>query len=437
MTQRIVLSGASLFDGEGATRKNMTIAVEGDRFSAIGTDIPAREGDLHFDLGGKHVIPGMTAGHWHGDYGGLNLAGTGRAYLGTQSPPAYLTAVAIENLGYALASGITNAVGAGCSFDNDAALKLAMNDGRLTGPRLRAGSLHINITASENDPVSWWLPAPERQDGLQVVGAEIFADGPEGMRKAVRHQLRRGAEVIKCFPSSGHGLDVDPNYRSFAREELEMLVKTTHERGAVVRGHTITKKMLMECLEFDMDIIDHGDEIDDEVIEQMVRKGTFYVPSMLFLKKLLPVSENSVARELQLEPVKRSFEHLCRMLPRANAAGVRIVPGDDFGLEFMMHGPGNYAEELEVYVQDCSIAARDVLTWATRNGGLMMGRADLGMIREGYVADLVVVNGDPCEDISLLRDVSNLEMIVKDGRIHKNALTPATAGAKARQAMPA
>ncbi len=435
MTQRMVLTNATLFDGEGASRPGTGIIIEGDRFCAVGEGIRPVEGDLHIDLAGKHVIPGMTAGHWHGDYGGLNLAGTGRAYLGTQSPPAYLTAVAIENMGYALASGITNAIGAGCSYDNDAALKLAMNDGRISGPRLRAGSLHINITASENDPVHWWLPAPGREDGLQVVGAEIFADGPEGMRKAVRHQLRRGAEVIKCFPSSGHGLDVDPDYRSFAREELEMLVRTAHERGAAVRGHTITKKMLMECLEFDMDIIDHGDEIDEEVIEQMVRKGTFYVPSMLFLKKLIGVSESGIARELQVVPVKRSFDHLCRMLPKANAAGVKIVPGDDFGLEFMMHAPGNYAEELEIYVNDCGISARDVLSWATRNGGLMMGRSDLGMVREGYVADLVVMNGDPCEDISLLRDIGNLEMIIKDGRIHKNMLSPVPA--RERESVPA
>lgn len=437
MAQRLVLTGASLFDGEGATRDNTTIIIEGDRFSAVGQGIPARDGDVHLDLAGKHVIPGMTAGHWHGDYGGLRLADVGKAYLGTQSPPAYLTAVAIENLGYALASGITNAVGAGCSYDNDAALKLAMRDGRVVGPRLRAGSLHINATGDENEPSTWWIPATTREDGLQIIGAELFADGPEGMRKAVRHQLRRGAEVIKTFPSAGHGLDVDPDNRTYAPEELEMIVRTAHERGAVVRGHAITRKMILESLRLDMDIIDHGDELDEDIIEEMVKRGTFYVPSMLFLKKLLPTHDGDLARGSQLEPVRRSFNHMCKYLPLANKAGVTIVPGDDFGLEFMMHAPGNYAEELEVYVHDCGIPARDVMTWATRNGGLMMGRTDLGMVREGYVADLVVVNGNPCENISLLRDVANLEMIIKDGRVHKNALTPAPAAAGVREPVPA
>ncbi len=439
MAQRMIFTNATLYDGENDRQEGMSILVEGDRIVAVGRDIPAGADDRQIDLGGKCVMPGMTAGHWHGDYGGLRLAEVGKAYLGTQSPPAYLAAVAIENLGYALGSGITNAVGAGCSFDVDAALKMAMNDGRISGPRLRAGGLHINTTASENEPTSWWLPAPEREDGLQVVGAELFADGVDGMRKAIRHQLRRGVEVIKTFPSGGHGIDVDPTLRAFTREELATIVNTAHDRGAVVRGHAITKKSILESIELGMDIIDHGDEIDEEVIEAMVKAGTFYVPSMLFLRKLMPTGVMELARAAQLAPVKRSFEHMCKVMPLVAKAGVKVVPGDDFGLEFMMHGLGNYAEELEIYVDDCGIAAKEVLTWATRNGGLMMGRSDLGMVRAGYVADLVVVNGDPGKDISLLRNTDNLEMIVKDGKVHKDTLTAPARGqsVSARELAPA
>jgi imidazolonepropionase-like amidohydrolase len=425
MTKRTIFANAALYDGQSDRQDGVLIAVEGDRIVAVGKTVSAAAGDEQIDLAGKTVIPGMTAGHWHGDYGGLRLADVGKGYLGTHSPPSYLAAVAVENLGHALASGITNAVGAGCSFDNDACMKMAMADGRIVGPRIRAGGLHINTTANENDPNAWWLPASDRQDGLQVIGAELFADGAEGMRKAVRHQLRRGVEVIKIFPSGGHGLDVPPEQRSMATEELEMVIRTAHERGAVVRGHVCTKKLILESVKLGIDIVDHGDELDEEIIEAMVKHGTFYVPSMLFLRKLLPTGEGDLARGTQLEPVRRSFEHLCKMLPLAHKAGVKIVPGDDFGLEFMMHAPGNYAEELEVYVNDCGVAAKDVLTWATRNGGLMMGRSDLGMVREGYVADLVVVNGDPVQDMGLLRNSDNLQMIVKDGKVHKNTLSGA------------
>lgn len=425
MAQRIVLTSATLFDGANDAREGMTVVVEGETITAIGKDIPVQAGELRVDLGGKLLMPGMTQGHFHADYGGLKLADVGKFYLGTQSPPAYLAAIAIQNLGFALQSGITNVIGAGCSSDMDAALKLAVRDGRMMGPRIRACGLHINTTANENEPSAWWIPAPERQDGLQVVGGELFADGVEGMRKAVRHQLRRGVEVMKIFPSGGHGIDFPEDRRSMAREEIEVVIRTAHDRGAIVRGHITTKTAMMESIALGIDIVDHGDFLDEEVIEAMVKHGTFYVPSMLFLKKLLPTDEGDLARASQLEPVRRSFEHLQKTLHLVNEAGVKIVPGDDYGLEFMMHGPGNYAEELQVYVDDCGISAKDVLTWATRNGGLMMGQDNLGQVKEGFVADLVVVNGNPLNDIGLLRDVDNIELIMKDGQIVKNTIAPA------------
>lgn len=433
MAQRTIFSSAKLFDGVRDTQDGMTIVVEDGRIAAVGKDIPTQEGDLHIDLAGKTVIPGMTQGHYHAEYGGLRLADVGKFYLGTQYPPAYLAATAVQNLGWALDSGITNVVGAGCSFDIDASLKMAIQDGRMRGPRLRACGTHINTTANENEPNSWWLPAPAREDGLQLVGGELFADGPEGMRKAVRHQLRRGAEVMKIFPSGGHGIDFPEDRRSMARDEIEAVIRTAHDRGAVVRGHITTKTAMMEAIELGIDIVDHGDNMDEQVIEAMVKHGTYYVPSMLFLRKLLPSDDGDLARASQLAPVKRSFEHLQKMLPLVNQAGVNIVPGDDFGLEFMMHGPGLYAEELEVYVRDCGISARDVLGWATANGGQMMGRTDLGQIKEGFAADLVVLNGNPLDDIALLQDVNNIELIMKDGEIAKNTLAAGASAPAARQ----
>jgi imidazolonepropionase-like amidohydrolase len=425
MSKRMVFTSATLYDGVHDKRAGMAVAVEGQTITAVDRTLPIGKDDLHIDLGGKTLMPGMTVGHWHGDYGGLRLADVGKGYLGLHCPPAYLTAVAIQSLGYALASGVTNVVGAACNVDNDAALKLAMADGRIQGPRIRACGLHINTTGNENDPAAWWLTAPPPENGLQIVGTELFADGPEGMRKAVRHQLRRGVEVIKVFPSGGHGLDVPPEQRSMSYDELAMVIRTAHEHGAIVRGHVSTKKMLLESIRLGMDIVDHGDELDEEVIEAMLKHGTFYVPSMLFLKKLLPTRVNDLARDKQLEPVQRSFENLRKMLPVAHAAGVKIVPGDDFGLEFMVHAPGVYAEELEVYVQDCGIDAKAVLGWATCNGGQMMGRGnELGTIRPGYVADLLVVDGDPGNDIAILRHTDRLKMIVKQGQIVKNELGP-------------
>lgn len=432
---RTFFHNARLFDGENDPKSGMSVAIEGDRIITVEADsdeLCSAEGD-HIDLGGKTLMPGMTQGHWHPDYGGLRLADVGKAYLGTQSPPAYLTAVAIENLGYAVQSGVTNVVGAACSFDNDVALKMAIEDGRITGPRIRPSGLHINTTANENEPNSWWIPATAREDGMQIIGQELYADGPDGMRKAVRHQIRRKVEVIKIFPSGGHGIDFPEHLRSMTHEELAAVISTAHDRGAIVRGHVTTKSHMLEAINLGMDIVDHGDHLDEDVIEAMVKHNCFYVPSMLFLKKLMPSGEGELARASQLEPVVRSFNHLKKMLPLAQKAGVRIVPGDDFGLEFMMHGYGNYAEELEVYVNDCGIAAKDVLTWTTRNGAQMMAN-ESGLIRAGRLADMIVVDGDPLADISLLRrPLETLDLVMIGGKAIKDRL-PRMAGAKAKSA---
>jgi len=435
---RTFFHNARLFDGESDPRDGMTVVVEGERIIEVAPDsgeLRDADGD-HVDLGGRTLMPGMTQGHFHADYSGLRLADVGKSYLGTQMPPSYLASVAIQNLGHALQSGYTGIVGAGCSNDNDAALKLAIRDGVVVGPRIRACGLHVNTTANENEPSAWWIPASEREDGLQVIGGELFADGPDGMRKAVRHQLRRGVEVIKIFPSGGHGIDFPEERRSMSKDELEAVIRAAHERGAIVRGHVTTKSMLMESIGLGMDIADHGDFIDEEVIELMVKNGTFYVPSMLFLKKLLPSGEGELARASQLAPLRRSIDNLTRMLPLAHKAGVCIVPGDDFGLEFMMHAPGNYAEELEIYGNDCGIAARDVLSWATRNGAKMLGLGDeAGLIRAGRLADLIVVNGDPTADISLLRrPLETIDLIMLGGKAIKDRLPRASGVGAARTA---
>ncbi len=413
---RTFFHNARLFDGENDPKNGMSVVVEGDRIIEVAPDnAELREAEgKHIDLAGKTLMPGMTAGHFHMDYGGLRLADVGKSYLGTQKPPAYLAAVSIQNLGYAVASGITNVIGAGCAFDNDAAMKMAVNDGIVVGPRIKPCGLHLNTTANENEPSAWWLPAPGREDGIQVVGAELFADGADGMRKAVRHQVRRGVEVIKIFPSGGHGVDFPEHLRSMTHAELEAIIKTAHDRGAIVRGHVVTKSAMMEAIEMGMDIVDHGDFLDEEVIDAMLKHGTYFGPSMLFLKKLLPSDEGELARASQLAPLKRSIDNLAKYVPMANKAGVKIVPGDDFGLEFMMHGVGAYAEEWEIYEKDFGIAASDVLTWVTRNGAQMAG-ADAGLIRAGKLADIVVVDGDPATDIGVLRRAADTVKLVMVG----------------------
>ena len=121
---------------------------------------------------------------------------------------------------------------------------------------------------------------------IETPGTDVCADGPDALRTLVRQEINRGAETIKIFASAGHG---QPNRttRNMSRDEIAAIINTAHERGAKVRAHVADKAMIMECIELGLDVVDHGDEIDEEVIAAMVEAGTFWVPSLIFLRSLL------------------------------------------------------------------------------------------------------------------------------------------------------
>jgi imidazolonepropionase-like amidohydrolase len=131
-----------------------------------------------------------------------------------------------------------------------------------------------------------------------------------------------------------------------------------------------------------------------------------------------------------VDEMERGLEQSYRMIPRAHAAGVKLLIGDDFGTSAMPHG--DYAKELEAYVKGAGIPALDVIGWATRNGAELLGMAnDLGTIETGKLADLLVVNGDPVKDITVLQHRANLDVVMKGGQFVECRLTPGKAISKA------
>ena len=172
------------------------------------------------------------------------------------------------------------------------------------------------------------------------------------------------------------------------------------------------------AVEAGVDVIDHGDDMDDECIAALVETGTFLAPSVLFPKTFLEHLGSGLGFT---DRMRADLDHTLGVLPQANAAGVKLVVGDDYGAVGFAHG--RYAEELEVYVRDAGVPALEVLRWATKHGAELMGRADeLGTIAEGKLADVLVVDGDPLEDIAVLQDRDHLLAIVKDGVLEKDDL---------------
>jgi imidazolonepropionase-like amidohydrolase len=185
-------------------------------------------------------------------------------------------------------------------------------------------------------------------------------------------------------------------------------------------------------VEAGVDLIDHGDEIDEEIIELMVERGTYWVPSMRVLDVALGISAGGSVPAGGLDAeltrgVRAEWDNLARMLPVANEAGVKILTGDDYGVPIVPHVLGIYSTELVTYVNHVGLKPLDTLRWATRNVADLLGMAgEAGTIAPGALADLIVVREDPSNDISVLEDPArNLLAVMKDGEFFKNELQAA------------
>jgi imidazolonepropionase-like amidohydrolase len=413
------LTNARVFDGRELLPGRRSVTLEGSRISAVREQ--AVRSDDAIDLGGLTLMPGLITCHLHADFYKFKLE-EGRAGepLGKELPPGVMMAIGVRTCRVLLESGFTGYVGASCSNDIDAQLKMAIAEGIIPGPRIRACGHHIGTTASLNDSPKWWRRH-------ETPGTDLFADGPDALRKLVREEVRRGVETIKIFASSGHGV-AGRAVRNMARDEIAAVVNAAHERAARVRAHASDKAIILECIELGVDIIDHGDEVDEECVDRMAAAGTFWVPSLIFPKVILELGWGD--GEMQ-----RQYESVRRMLPIAQKAGVRILVGDDYSGAIrdaldddpLDHQVGRYGREFAYYGAIDGLSPTEVLGWGTRNAGelLVDPPAKVGVIEPGALADLIVVDGDPLADLSLLsRPEQTLKAVIRDGAFAIDRLPP-------------
>lgn len=406
----VTLVNARIFDGRRMLPGMHRVAMADGRIAAPGA---ASDDDRMIDLHGMTLMPGMISCHFHADFFKFTLAqGLAGEPLGTELPPGVMMAIGVRNCATLLESGFTGYVGASCSNDVDAQLKIAIAEGIVPGPRIRACSPHIGTTGDLNDSRKWWRR-------LERPGTDVFVDGPDDMRKMVREYIRCGAQTIKFFASTGHGFP-GPVPRNMDRDEIETIVRTAHARGARVRAHVADRAMILECVELGVDILDHGDWIDEDIIDRMADAGTYWVPSLIYPECLLKLGWGD-------PDTRAAIDNVRRMLPIAQARGVKILIGDDYSGVFrdvipddpLDHQVGNYAREMSYYAEIEGIEPDQVLSWGTANAGeLVAGPGEtVGVIAPGAVADLIVVDGDPLADMSLLaRPQETLKAVVQNGR---------------------
>ena len=392
---RMIFRNANLLDGDNPARKNTTIIVEGERIAEVTSGAVApRAGDNVVDLHGMTLMPGMVSGHYHAAYS----IGGDKVPMG--APATQLAIHALANVQKALRAGYTSVVGAGTFHDIDGRLAEAIDSGVVVGPRLIPSSRALSPKVTEDEPAEGvpWLKCW----------------GPDDFRAAAIGEIERGAKIVKLFAAQGHAMR---SCREMTFEELKAASDAAHERGARTRAHVCGAAQVMKCIKAGVDIIDHADWMDDEVIDALIANNRFVLPSMYtpWLSSADPTLEGAEYYD------KDDFEYMRAKVPLANARGVKFVPGDDFGF-FDMAPHGAYSGELACYVEQVGISPLDVIRWATRYGGEMTGIADLGTLEPGKLADMVIVDGDPSVDITILQKPERIIAVIKGGAVVAGAL---------------
>jgi len=228
---RIFFRRANLIDGRNAPKKNATVVVEDERITAIATngDVPKpHANDVVYDLAGSSLMPGMVQCHYHVAYADIEkIEDVDLKYAATM-----LTLIAAKNAELLLRSGFTGAVSAGTLHNIDVTLKRAIDAGLIPGPRfLPCGPEIITTGDSVDVHPTWWK--------LQLEGGVLICDGPDEFRKAVRNQIKQGAEIIKVGLTGGHGVAFPADVMAMTIEEINAAADTAHERGKRIRGHTV------------------------------------------------------------------------------------------------------------------------------------------------------------------------------------------------------
>jgi imidazolonepropionase-like amidohydrolase len=404
-----ILRNASVLDPEaGSLTPGQSVVVEGGRIADVGPGLTGPEDAVVLDVAGRTVMPGLIDAHTHPAIVDQEL------FDMAEWPPTYVAARASHALAGMLARGFTSIrdVGAG-----EIGLARAVEEGYFTGPRLFYGGKQLSQTGGAGD----WR-APSRRvydDNYYSPAIGVICDGVPEVRRAVREEVRRGAHHIKVYLSGAVDSPSDRvDSTQFSIEELNAIVEEATAANIYVTGHAYTSRAINRGLECGVRCIEHGNLMDASSIPVFQKFGAFYVPTIVTYHALTERARQGLLPGDIEGKLKEVIDGAIGALEMAHKAGIPIVYGTDLFAD--MHDWQLQEFVIRSQVQPPADLIRSATSTAAR---LLCREGELGVVAPGALADLLVIDGNPLDDIRVLTTPEQtLKLIMKQGTVYKNEL---------------
>jgi imidazolonepropionase-like amidohydrolase len=395
----VTLWGARVIDGRGNVHDRAAVVVSGGRISQLEPLTGDRPPAGVIDLRGRTLLPGLIDAHVHLSSDVDRSPGFGPRETLKGEPPRQreLGYFVLARAAHAfIEAGVTTVRDVGSYDDEALAVRDAIRLGLVDGPRVLSCGRIVSATAP----------------GGRIFGSMYReADGADDMRKAVREQIRRGADFIKVMATGARSvLDEDPEPAQLTRPELQAVVEESHRMGKRVAAHAEGIGGARLAVEEGVDTIEHGLSLhrEPDLLQKMAERGIVLVPTLTTFHDLAARFSEKFAPAL-VEQAKRQLEEAQQTLMAASRAGVTIAMGHDSG------PPGDDAVEL-VHMVGAGLSPLKAISAATCGSAQALGLDDRGTIQPGNVADLLVVEGNPLDDIGILRDRARIFVVIQNGR---------------------
>ena len=395
-----VIRAAHMLDVKsGRVIDNPVVVITDDKITSLTGPAPA--GAALINLPGTTLVPGLIDAHTHIVGKGTNF---GYQELGESIPSATLWGA--RNARVTLEAGFTTVRNVGASGYADVALRDAINDGLVPGPRMLVSGPPLGITGGHCDDNL--LPFAYHQT------AEGVADGIENVQRKTREVIKYGADVVKICATGGVlSKGDDPQASQFTLEEMKAIVADAHRLGRKVAAHAHGAQGILWATEAGVDSIEHGSYIDDAGINAMKQHGTYLVPTMYLQTWMLDNAQSIGLPPMYAGKMRQIIGVARKNIQHAFASGVKIA----FGTDAAVYPHGLNAHEFNVYVQMGMTPVQAIQT-ATVNAADLVGWSDrIGSLDPGKFADIVGVSGDPTKEVTTLE---HPVFVMKGGTVYRN-----------------